>query len=260
MARSGTGLNDDWLENTTAVLTAVPIGMFAWVNPADVTSYQTPLLIGGSVGNDWFVLGLWGHVAGDAVTAYVGSGGTGEANASSTVGFTANTWQAAHAGFYSNTSRAAGLNGGNVGTNTTSMTPTAGNLNRTSVGFRVGGTTYGPLNGQVAEAAIWDLTDWGADAASRRTAFEAIWPALAAGYAPTHWPRGLRFYAPLHGNASPEPDYAGGRSLTVNGAIAKADHPRIIYPTGLEVAHKAGGGGPPPAGNRRRRVLLCGSR
>ena len=37
-------------------------------------------------------------------------------------------------------------------------------------------------------------------------------------------------YFPLLGDDSPERDHYGGKSGTINGTIAQADHPRIIYP------------------------------
>lgn len=75
-------------------------------------------------------------------------------------------------------------------------------------------------NGSLAEFAHW----------SRILSAEEI-AALAKGFAPSIFPRGLALYCPLDGRTSPERDFGmgGGHAGTVTGTAYQA-HPKIITP------------------------------
>lgn len=104
------------------------------------------------------------------------------------------------------------------GTFGTSTSPTyIGNDGRTD-------TSALAWEGDMAEVATW------------RTALSAAQIAsLAAGAHPLDVGSPNNFW-PLTGNTSPEPDWRSGIDMAVTGA-AKADHPRIAYPSLGDVYH-----------------------
>lgn len=85
--------------------------------------------------------------------------------------------------------------------------------------------TAGMTDGRLAECAVWnaDITTAG---------FEM----LADGYSALFVrPESLVFYITLLGNYSPEIDVINNKNVTINGTIAKAAHPRIIYPSAQQI-------------------------
>ena len=140
------------------------------------------------------------------------------AAAETTTGYSVNTWHHAAGTFTSTTARAAFIDGGSKGTDTTSIVPA--NENRISIG-RWGDSTPGNyMSGRICEVGLWDvvLTD---DEIS----------ALARGVTPNRVrPANLKGYWPVWGLHSPEIDLSGnGNSLAVTGAV-KADHaPVTLY-------------------------------
>jgi hypothetical protein len=212
--------------------------MAAWFNPVNVT--EDHILIScsrSSTSDNWFLLAANGVTAGDPVAASTITGGS-EALALTTTSFSANTWQHACGVFSAANARAAYLNGGGVGTNSTSLTPTG--IDRTYVGRLTGfdGSLYGSMNAAVAEAAIWNVA---------LTADEVL--QLAKGLSPLLVrPASLVSYWPIYGRQSPEPDWAGNLPLTINGTMSQAAHTRMYMPRvpayGFQTA--AGGGGSSP--------------
>lgn len=76
-------------------------------------------------------------------------------------------------------------------------------------------------DGRIAELAIW-TDDVGV----------SNFAALAKGFSPLLVrPDVITDFWPLIGNYSPETDIISGKNGTIAGTIAKADHPRIIYPS-----------------------------
>ena len=86
-------------------------------------------------------------------------------------------------------------------------------------------TTNIQFDGRIAELAIW----------ASATAFTAAdQEAMAARIAPNLVRRdALKVYFPLRGTDSPEKDNWGGLSGTITGTVSAADHPNIIYPSGV---------------------------
>ncbi len=86
--------------------------------------------------------------------------------------------------------------------------------------WSLGGQIYDDsanLDGKLAEVAVWD-----------RILDAAEITALAKGFAPPFFLRGLRFYVPLIGRK--DCDLAAGKTPTYDGTTV-AVHPRIIYPS-----------------------------
>jgi hypothetical protein len=236
MARSFNGTSQ-YAQYAGAVVTGYPFTLAAWVKPgvnglendfvlslSDVSEtavYQAIILGGGTVGDEGKVLAV--------------SRNTTLAAAKTSAAMSAGTWNHAAGVFSSATSRAAYLNGGNKGTETTNITFAAG-IDTTAIGRLSRPTPAAYFHGSCAEAGVWAaaLSD------------EEI-AALAAGLSPLQVrPQSLVAYWPLFARATNEEDWVGGNTLAVTGATA-ADHPRIIYPAWPEIILPAAGGASPTA-------------
>lgn len=210
MARSFNGTTQ-YLSNAGAVLTAPPITMACWFKSTSDSAAQTLISLGvaGSQDNR-FTLQVSGNVAGDPIRALTRD--TGNGIATSSTGYATNVWQHACAVFASSTDRRAYVNGGSEGTNTTSRTPSG--VSSTYLGAQQDVSATNFIVGVVAEAAIWNVALNTSEIA-----------ALAAGVSPLRIRSGnLKAYWPVYGVGSPEPDYVGGFSATLNAAPTQADH------------------------------------
>lgn len=125
--------------------TSPPVSLSGWINlPANGTA-MVPIAIGisGSSGNNRFViLQAATTFRMQAVTAFV---------AQSTIAIPAAQWSQWVGTFAAVNSRAAYLNGGNKGTNTSSSTPSGINLGR--VGCTTSASSF--LVGKISELAVW---------------------------------------------------------------------------------------------------------
>lgn len=233
MARSNNATEGNYLSNGAAAITAAPCTLAAWFNPVNVT--EDHILISCSqigAASNWFFLAANGSTAGDPVAASTNSSGS-EALALSSTSFVANSWQHGCAVFTSATSRTAYLNGGGAGNDTTNLTPSG--INRTYVGRLTGpdGSLYGSMNGAMAEAAIWSAA---------LTAAEVL--QLSKGLSPLLIrPASLVCYWPIYGRQSPEPDWADGLPLTINGTMAQAAHTRIFLPRAASIGRPSAASG-----------------
>ena len=200
-----------------AAVTGVPLTMACWFYCDDATQQLALVSIGDTAGGDnWIVLRVNGEDVGDPVQAAVAN--VSGAVASSSTGYSVNTWHHAAATFTAVDNRAAYIDGGSKGTDTTSITPAG--LDATGIGVRVKSSNDTHFSGRIAEAAIWNVALSDAEVA-----------ALAKGFSPTLMrPDTLVGYWPLFGNDASELDRWENRfDMTVTGAT-KADHPRIYYP------------------------------
>lgn len=223
MARSNTGNAANWLSTAAAPLNAFPVTMACWFYPADLTSTANLMILGNGNGGTGDYIGLiW-----DGGNAYalrdnavvVDGSGAGTSVATTTTVAAANTWNHACGTYTSNASRAVYLNGSGSATNAGSVVKNSWAMVNIG-GYRVGASTFSPLNGRVAEAAIWSVVLDASEIAS-----------LAAGICPLLVrPSALAGYWPLMGWTGPEPDPWRSSALTVNGTMAQADHGRILYP------------------------------
>ena len=142
-----------YLEYGGAVLTAYPFTMACWFNVANITGDHYLMSIADvSTGTNWWALVAFGSVAGDPVSLASRSGGsTNFANTST--GFSASTWTHACGVGTSATSRNSYINGGSVGSNTTSSTPAG--LDNTGIGqvHTSGGHIGIPLGSEIGRAS-----------------------------------------------------------------------------------------------------------
>jgi len=162
-------------------------------------------------GTNGFLMMAAGATAGDPVRAGA-SAGASYAFASSSTGYSANTWTHACGVFTTTTSRTAYINGGSAASNTTSRSPTG--VDTVIVGNnRTGGAWGSTATVIIAEVGIWNVA-LNADEIA----------ALAKGFRPDQIrPQSLRFYTPLVREII---DVRGGLALTTAG-ITVATHPRI---------------------------------
>lgn len=101
------------------------------------------------------------------------------------------------------------------------VTP-AGSAVNSNTGFWIGSEAGASqfFDGRIAELAIWNRI---------LTADEMA--ALADGFAPSFFRRGLVFYTPLLGKLTNERDSILGTAGSVDAGVTAIAHPRIIYPT-----------------------------
>jgi hypothetical protein len=205
---------DDYIEAASAVLTAAPLTMACWFRPVNTTTNFSLMSLSVDTGaTDRFVLQAAGAVTGDPVRLQITQGGTTSNAATSSSGFTANTWYHAAGVFTSSTSRKAYISGVGGTADTTNLTPSG--VNRTGIGYHItSGSRTVFTNGRIAEAAIWDVALDDAEIA-----------ALAKGFRPSLIrPASLRLYVPLVREVA---DYSRGVALTTSGPLV-ADHTRRV--------------------------------
>lgn len=249
MARSFNG-SSDFASNATGIITAAPLSMACWFRKPNEASYSNVVMgcfnSGSIFTRDQFRLNLNNQVAGSPVVAQATTAsptGTSSSSCNSPGNSETYTGLYVHCGavFSSATSRLAYFNGSPGTPQTTSRIPSG--IDRCAVGVNYASTPANYANGDIAEAAMWNVALSDSDMAS-----------LARGVSPLLVrPESLVAYWPLGGNYSPEIDPVGKFDLTLTGT-AKADHPRILMPRGRQIFLPAASA--PPTGNRRRRLLL----
>ena len=193
MARLFDDAQSEYLQIDQAVLTGLPLAMVCFFNTNDMASSQTLMnIVDKNVEDQGFFLFL--HTSIDIVAA--GSYGGDWSHASSSISYSVNTWHHACGLFVSDTDRRAFIDGGSKGTDATDITPVG--LDRTCIGRNADSSPNNYMSGMIAEAAIWDLTNWpGATNADKADNFEKILPSLAKGFSPLFFPLGLSAYWPL---------------------------------------------------------------
>ncbi len=214
MARLLVRSPSEYLTLASAVATAAPLTFACWFRSSDNATSQDLISIGNSAGTDYFTVNAGGATAGDPIRAITRQGVT-TAIAVSSTGYTANTWHHACAVFSAANARAAYIDGGSKGTETTSATPAS--LNQTRLGARasVEATTNTALNGRIAQCAIWNVALNDAEIA-----------ALARGIAPPYvQPAACIGYWPVWGLHSPEIDLCPvPQAMTLVNTCAPANH------------------------------------
>ncbi len=218
MARTFVTGSSQYLKNATAALTAPALTLAAWYKPG--TNFgsvnNTIAALSYSGGTSYFQLRCNGSnmlaVEFDGTTVATAlSGGTVSIGA----------WAHTAAVFASHSDRTVYLNG--TGTNNVTGTPSPASIDTTSVGaFYTGAALSQFADGDIADVAIWDVALNGAEITR-----------LANGESPGNiQPSHLKFFAPLGGVYSPEPDQtSGARNLTITGATGSpSSFPPLLTP------------------------------
>ena len=192
-------------------ITAEPMTFSCWFMTDDLTIDQDLVEIGisGTSDNRWS-LQFAGTVANDPLRAQTRD--TTSSNATIT-GVTANVWNHGAAVFAATNDRRVFLNG-TKGTNAVVRAVSSG-VNRTQIGARNNASIDLFFSGRIAEVAIWNvtLTDNEITVLSNRVSPRFVRPG------------NLKFYSPLYGVYSLEPDYSGnGRHMTLNNGPSFVAH------------------------------------
>ncbi|MHC4498507.1 MAG: LamG-like jellyroll fold domain-containing protein [Planctomycetota bacterium] len=228
MARLFDDASNQYLEYSGAILSGSPLVMACWFNCNDATLPQSLMTIADFDANLYYMLQLRGDIALDRVQAQ--SRGAGFAAAQTSTGYTANTWHHACGLWPADNDRRVLIDNGSKGTDVVAQTPA--NLDTTIIGARVVNSARGTyMSGAIADAAIWDLSNWpGATASDKTNEFESVaLPALANGYSPLFFMLGLVAYWPLIRDT--DNDVVGGSDLTSGGGPTVAPHPGTsLYP------------------------------
>ena len=227
MSRSFNGTSD-YLIYSGAAVTAVPLTMACWAKWNNLATATMLMTIGDNASTTSLLNRFrLNKNASDAILAAAANTTTSGNSTAGTVTAT-NTWYHCAGVYTSATSRTGYLDGVAGTANTTNLTPTS--LDDTTIGASTFGSgsvgTY--MDGQIAEAAIWNVALTAAEIAS-----------LAKGMSPLMVrPASLISYWPLVGNFSPEIDLHGRLEMTVNGTTA-SNHPRVYMPRGPMIPRKA---------------------
>lgn len=218
MARTFVAASSQYLERDASFAPAA-FTMACWFRSTTITASQL-LMVFSTIGvnTNSYDLAARGDLANDPLRFSVNDG-TNTHHATTSTGYSADTWHHACAVLASTTDRRVFLDGAGKGTSTDSNTPTG--LDRFSIG-RFGGLASGSfMDGRIAEAAMWDVALTDDEVAS-----------LSKGFSPRMIrPQSIVAYWPLFGNDATELDRSkNAHTLTVTGAT-KGDHPRIYYPS-----------------------------
>lgn len=196
----------DKLDVAAVIIGAAPITVCAWAKPDNTTANHGVWSVSDSASTTiHFVLDMVN--TGDFVRWYAAISGSATAQVDT---FTT-AWQHVCGRETSATSRHAFLNGTASAEETTSKVPNS--LDTSAIGVRKRSTEDLFFDGHIAEIATWN-----------RALSNAEIAALAAGYSPHCFQRGLVSYLPMLTSAQD----LTGISWTVSGTAAGA-HPRIIY-------------------------------
>jgi len=189
-----------------------------WVGDKDVTQYHCALQLTST-----------SIYPGDPIRALSKEySGHEQKVALTSTGYSANTWYHTAGIWVSLEERHVYIEGGSKGSNYDAVGAMK-NHDRTAIGMSRDSSVEAPMSGMIAEAAIYDLSDWpGATDSDKADNFEKILPSLAKGFTPLHFPLGLKAYWPLIRGLN---DRVGGYNLTASGTVV-ADHPRVILPQG----------------------------
>ncbi len=234
MARLFTAASSELLEVDSAVFSSMPATMACWFYSDDITVGQVLMSEENSAHTEYFALVAGGNVGGDPVRALK----TAQA-ASTSTGYSANTWHHACAVFLSATSMSAFIDGGSKGMDNDSSTPATQNF--TAIGAWAD-ERVSNMSGRIAEAAIW-----GAALSDAEVAL------LAKGFSPLFFqPEDLLAYWPLI--RDDDQDRIGDANMVAINTPTVAPHPpTIIYPAPPFISYPSGA---PPAGNAPTGHLL----
>lgn len=234
MALSLSSASSQYAITATAPATAAPLTMACWFYPTDLTNFQVLMSINNSGANsNNFRFSIRGDSGGDPLEFLTwGSGGISAATTSAGASGTS-AWYHGCGVRASSSSGLCYFNGGSVGTDSTSNTPSG--LNDTEIGaYRFGSSS--PSNffsGRIAEAAIWTAALDAAEVA-----------ALAKGYSPQLIrPQSLVVYVPGVRDLIDRK----GTAWTNTGAFGFGDHAPVIMPRRRLITPAPTSPPPPPS-------------
>lgn len=198
-------------------VSAAPMSISCWGNSDSATASQTAVSISDTATDVQNLYVNWGGTAiGDPIRVVSDSTSAGVASSSS--GYTISTWHHSAGVWTSSASRAAFIDGGSKGTETTDLSPSS--LDTTGIGVLARLNQGGFFDGRLAECGIWNVALTDDEVAT-----------LARGFAPPCVRRAsLLAYYPMIRDTTTLKDLfsATANNLTLAGTTAVADHPRVI--------------------------------
>lgn len=198
------------LEIATAIVTAAPLTISAWVFPRATASEAIVSIGGGDAGSlvNEFTLMIV------STKAWAVTQNSASNQAVSTTTITTNTWWHLAAVFTSSTSRTIYVNGVAENTNTVSRVPNTAQMVRTRIAQRANNVNDHDLQGNIADVGTWNDTLSASEIES-----------LAKGMTCDKVrPQSLVFYAPLVRNLI---DCKGALTINNINSATVAAHPRI---------------------------------
>lgn len=215
----------DYLERTSAVVTAAPFTICAWFNVDTLPSVKgdEEVICAITDGqNDFFTLRA-DDGSTDKLQFNARDDITGVQVAQTSTSVVAGTWHHGAAIAASTTDRKVYLDAGGEGTNTTTSTPLG--LDNTRIAAADFGGVNDPLDGKIGPVTIWDVALSLAELialSNRAHPFRIRRQSIIA-----HWE--------IRGQTSPEPDESGnGVPMTVVSAPPAADHSPVGLPFGFD--------------------------
>lgn len=220
MSRNFVAASEEYLSVATAIVSTPPFTVGCWFNTVDDGVTEALMSFAdSSVPDQRFFLWLQGNIAGDLIRFTANA-----SSASTTTGFTINTWHHACGVASDTTNRAVFIDGGSKGTVSSAQTVTG--LDITSIGMLRDSTPSSEFDGRIAETAIWNIALSDDEVAI-----------LGAGYSPLFvHPQNLVFYAPLIRDLI---DRIENVTISLGGTPTVANHPPIIYPSSLLIPQPA---------------------
>ncbi len=152
MARFFVTASNQFLTRPATVITGYPLSMAAWYRTDTAAVEKLLCAVGVAATNEnqhYIALGSSGKVT---ATSRGGSGASAESTASYS---TSNVWEHAAGTFISATSRFCFLDGTKGTENTVSKTPVG--MDRSTIGVKANDSSGRPMDGAIAEAAIWNI-------------------------------------------------------------------------------------------------------
>jgi hypothetical protein len=220
MARAFVAASSQYLNYAGAIANSPPLSIAGWVYPTDNANENTFFCIGNNGnGVPFIICAVSGSVGGDPFRFLVRDDSSNLQFATTSTGYSLNTWHHFTGVWASATSTAVYIDGGSKGTDTDPSLGTL-TLNRTVIGARQTNGLSQYFDGNIGEVTLWNAALTDDDAAE-----------LATGVRPTRVkPQSLVPYWPLMGLLSPEPDILANKyNMTLNAAPTFADHPNIAY-------------------------------
>lgn len=226
MARTFTSAGASYLYRTSVPVSGTPLTLSLWFRVTNATAHHTLCFLSRSTaGIGYLGISARGDVSGDPVQAYKDNGTAPASVATSSSGFSANTWHHVAQVVSGDAGNTVYLDGGNSGSDSTSRSFASMSLDRFSLAaFWYSAAKSGTVDGSVADVAIWsaalDVSEIQAMASGLRTSDQVRPESLVA-----QWPLG---------GLRPDNDrdqWSKAYDLTAVNSPTSADHPRLWYPS-----------------------------
>ena len=226
-ARAFDDASTEYLEVSSALVTEYPWYAAGWVRVHDVSNkYKLFSVTDEATFEYWHVTALGGETGNPLRFGTKGGGTTEQVDSSN--GLSANVWTHVFVAANASDDRICVLGGSwsDRGTGTGDITPSAGALSITNLGTFDNGSKVQPIDGDLAEWAIWKPSSAYSSAEQQAMAEQ-----LAEGIDPRMIrPGDLIHYWPLMGRDSPEPDLVGGEDMSLVNSPTTGPHPPMIRP------------------------------